>query len=718
VSRERVPRVAITGIGIVSALGSDSRTTFRRLTAGEVGIRNVESFDVSGQRCRLAAEVRGLDVRDIAPTGAEDSWSRSDAMGLYAAREALAEARFDARVTPVALAVGGTTGGMREAEEILTRYSDVLPAECARRLLAYPLSTPAERIADGIGGVTRIATVCSACSSSANAIALAGSWILSGRARAVLAGGTDGLCRLTFAGFDALGVMSGEPCRPFDQRRNGMSLGEGAAFLLLEVEAEAIARGASILGFLAGFSVGAEAFHITHPEPTAKVPARLIGEALARAGLVASDIDYVNAHGTATPQNDAAEGRALGLALGSELGRIRVSSSKGQVGHTLGAAGAIEAAITVLALANGVAPPTAGLETPDPEIALRHVRGSAESGKLRAALSTSFGFGGTGVVLAFESADAAARDVGLPTIGLVVSAVHVAGPLGSDPATYLEATAVAGELSPEPVLDPARSRRYDRVSALVSASSGHLLGDANLESARVGLAHGSAYGNVERSVEFLRRLFDRGPRFASPAEFPHLVPSAAAGNASIYLGLGGPVLNVSELGASAEAALALGASFIEAGLSDAMIAGSAESRDAIVASVLGPLHSGKTLRSDRRGEGSVWLLLESERGLLARNQKALAKLRFWDEGKASVRLPAPLNDAACVIVSAGLESLLDADWAKCPRLELGDHPIPEEVRGAFAVAAAVQVIATGRAREVLVLSDGRETVRAFCFVAP
>lgn len=717
-SRDDATRVAITGIGIVSALGSDAATTFRRLTQGDVGIRNVESFDVSGHRCRLAAEVAGLDVRDIAPAGAADSWSRSDAMGLYAAREALAAARIDLENTELGLAVGGTTGGMREAEAILTRYNDVLPAECARRLLAYPLSTPAERIAAAIGGVSRIATVCSACSSSANAIALAGSWIRTGRSRRVLAGGTDGLCRLTFAGFDALGVMSTEPCRPFDQLRSGMSLGEGAAFLVLEAEADAIARGARILGFLAGFSVGAEAFHITHPEPNAKVPAALIAQALARARLRPSDVDYVNAHGTGTPQNDAAEGKALANAFGSELERIRVSSSKGQLGHTLGAAGAIEAAITVLAIANGLAPPTAGLETPDPALPLRHVRGRAEPGKLRAALSTSFGFGGTGVVLAFESADAEPRDVRTRATSLCVSAVHVAGPLGSDPSLYLDSTAPAGELSPEPVLDPARSRRYDRVSALVSASSGHLLGDANLDPAGVGLAHGSAYGNVERSVEFLRRLFDRGPRFASPAEFPHLVPSAAAGNASIYLGLGGPVLNVSELGASAEAALALGASFIEAGLSNAMIAGSAESRDAIVASVLGPLHSGKNVRPERRGEGSVWLLVESATALEARKQKALAKLRFWDEGNASVRLLPPGSRDACVVVSPGAESLLDEEWSKCPRLSLADHPVPEEVRGAFALAAAVQLIVSGRTSEVLVVSDGRDTVRAFCFTAP
>jgi 3-oxoacyl-[acyl-carrier-protein] synthase II len=715
----RSPRVAITGVGIVSALGLDSATTFRRLGAGDVGIRNVELFDVSQQRCRLAGEVKGLDVKDVAPSGAADSWSRSDAMGLVAAREALAQARIAQGTPGLGLAVGGTTGGMREAEEVLTKYSDVLPAECARRLLAYPLSTPTERIARAIGGVNRIATVCSACSSSANAIALAGSWILSGNVRAAIAGGTDGLCRLTFAGFDALGVMSSEPCRPFDARRLGMSLGEGAAFLVLEAEADAIARGAEVLGFLAGFSVGAEAYHITHPEPEANTPAWLIKEAIRRAGLTPADIDYVNAHGTATPQNDAAEARALSRALGEELPRIRVSSSKGQLGHTLGAAGAIEAAVTVLALANGLSPPTGGLDTPDPALPLRHVKGRGESAPLRAAISTSFGFGGTGVVLAFESASASERVSERVTCGLYVSAVAVAGPAGADPGAYLAPLEGANlDLSPEPELDPGRSRRFDRVSALVSASSARLLSDAKLAPERVGLAHGSAYGNVERSVEFLRRLFDRGPRFASPAEFPHLVPSAAAGNGSIYLGLGGPVLNVSELGSSAEAALLFAASFIEAGLASAIIAGSAESRDAIVASVLGPLHSGKNVRHERRGEGSAWLLLEEGRALEAREQRPLARLRFWEEAQALTLAP-PESNAARVFVPSRLEHVIRGTaWAACARAELGSWPIPEEIRGGFALCSAVALVASGEAPEVLVISEGRETLRAFCFSAP
>ncbi len=716
---ERASRIAITGVGIVSALGADSGTTFARLVKGDVGIRPVELFDVAGQRCRLAAEVSGLEVRDVAPSSAADSWSRSDAMAVVAAGEALTRAGLGSSPTGIGLAVGGTTGGMREAEEVLTKYTDVLPAECARRLLGYPLSTPAERVAQQIGGVERIATLCSACSSSANAIALGGAWISQGKSRVVLAGGSDGLCRLTFAGFNALGVMSSEPCRPFDVHRSGMSLGEGAAFLVLEAEADAIRRGAEVLGFLSGFSVAAEAYHITHPEPQADTATWLIESALCRAGLTPSDVDYVNAHGTATPQNDAAEARALVRAFGSELQRVCVSSSKGQVGHTLGAAGAIEAALTVLALGAGIVPPTAGLETPDPEIPLHHVLGRGQPQKIRAALSSSFGFGGTGVVLAFESSASEPRSVRAHAHSICVSSVRVAGPAGDSALSYFGAGESEGspELAPEKSLDPARSRRFDRVSLLITEGCKEALSSADVGPERVGLAAGTAYGNVQRSVEFLRRLFERGPRFASPAEFPHLVPSAAAGNASIYLGLSGPVFAVSELGACAEAALGVALSFLEAGVANRMIAGGAESRDAIVTSVLGPLHSG--IRADRRGEGAAWIVVETEEAIRARGGKPIARLSFWDEGKERVVLPTPSSPEACVVAAPGLEHLLEgSEWGALPRHCLGGWSLPEEVRGAFFLAAGVALIESGRAREVLVMSEGNQTVRAFCFVRP
>ena len=235
----------------------------------------------------------------------------------------------------------------------------------------------------------------------ANAIVTAAEWIRSGRSARVLAGGADGLCRLTFTGFNALGAIAPEACRPFDRRRAGLGLGEGAAFLVLESEEEVHRRGATPLAELAGFAVGSEAHHITNPEPTGATAARLMNRALERAGITAAELDYVNAHGTGTLQNDAMEAKALHLALGSEVHRVAVSSCKGQIGHTLGACGAIEAAITVLAIVRGEIPPTGGLEEIDPACELMHVPGVGRKATVRAALSNSFGFGGSDTVLLF-----------------------------------------------------------------------------------------------------------------------------------------------------------------------------------------------------------------------------------------------------------------------------------------------------------------------------
>ncbi len=240
----RPPRIAVTGVGVVSALGPDAPATFSALFAGERGILPVTLFDVDGQRSKLAAEVRGLTIADVAPRGQAEEWSRTDTLAVLAAREALAMASAPA-AEPLGLAVGATTGGMYEAESVLAGLHAGGEQDAVRRLLSYPLSTSAERVAQVVGGVCHHATVCSACSSGANAIMLGAAWLLSGRCRRVLAGGTDGLCRLTFAGFNALGATDPEPCRPFDLHRAGLNLGEGAAFLVLETEADAVRRDAS-----------------------------------------------------------------------------------------------------------------------------------------------------------------------------------------------------------------------------------------------------------------------------------------------------------------------------------------------------------------------------------------------------------------------------------------------------------------------------------------
>jgi 3-oxoacyl-[acyl-carrier-protein] synthase II len=501
-------RIVVTGVGVVSALGAGARSTFQRLLAGERGFRPVSLFEVGEQRCSIAAEVDGLSVADVAPRGQEASWSRTDAMALLAAREALAEAGGLQPGERLGISVGGTTGGMFETEQELysAPHAELVLAR-AERLMSFPLSSTSERLAGAFGSVQRTATICSACSSGAIALAQGMAWLRRGHVDRVLAGGADGLCRLTFVGFNSLGATDPSACRPFDARRAGLGLGEAGAFLVLETERSARQRNRPILAFLSGAAVLAEAHHITHPEPTGARAAELMARALASAGLTPADIDYVNAHGTGTVQNDAMEAAALLQTFG-EGPRPLVSSTKGQLGHTLGAAGALEAVLTVLSLEQGVAPETAGLERPE-EPRVAHVFGGSRSAPLRAALSNSFGFGGMGCVLAFEAASTPARPVSGGALRAVVTGVCALGPLGvldnADAAAYATQAPppdLPEQLAFDPLaaLDPERSRRFDRAAAFVTLGADRARSAAGCEAAGTGLVVGSAFGNVMRSA--------------------------------------------------------------------------------------------------------------------------------------------------------------------------------------------------------------------------
>ncbi|HET9931903.1 MAG TPA: beta-ketoacyl synthase N-terminal-like domain-containing protein, partial [Polyangiaceae bacterium] len=349
------PRIAVTGVGMVSALGVGAKPTFDRLCAGDTGIGELTLFDTAGLAAKLAGEVSGL----VVPSGSE----RADALALLAAREALSQAKLQTTGSRLGLVLGSTAAGMLETEAELLASPGNAPETWprARRLLTHPLASAERSLARALGGIEQSVTVCSACSSGALALVVAAHWIASGRAERVLAGGVDPLCRMTFAGFGALGVLDAEACRPFDISRRGLTLGEGAGFLLLESEASVARRGVEPLAWFSGWAVGAEAHHVTHPEEGGERAAELIERALAVAGRSRHEVQYVNAHGTGTPANDAMEARAIARAFGDALPNVAVSSSKGQLGHTLGAAGAIEAAICVLALCEGRVPPTRGL---------------------------------------------------------------------------------------------------------------------------------------------------------------------------------------------------------------------------------------------------------------------------------------------------------------------------------------------------------------------
>jgi len=391
-------RVAITGIGLVTGLGATREETWQALTAGRCAIRPVTVFETEGYRSRVAAEVPMAAVDAQLTPLERRRWSRSDQIGVVAAKEAIEDAGLltDAcdRLRIGVLLGAGTADLLRnESYQHTTLFRGIQYARPSQAWNHFP-STPVDVIAArfGFGGLR--SCVVAACSSSTIAISQAADAIRAGRLDAALAGGTDAIARLTFSGFNALKLMDPEPCRPFDRDRAGMNIGEGAAILVLEEMERARGRGATIYGELAGSSFSCEAFHPTAPEPEGKPVTAVVHNALRDAGVLPEAVEHVNAHGTATPQNDRAETRGYRTLFGDRVNRIPMTSVKSMLGHCLGAAGGIEAAILALTVSRGVIPPTIHHTQTDPECPGDIVANDAREKRIKCGVSTSLGFGG------------------------------------------------------------------------------------------------------------------------------------------------------------------------------------------------------------------------------------------------------------------------------------------------------------------------------------
>jgi len=404
-------RVAITGTGVISAIGATARETWEGLVAGRVGIGPLTLFDVAGQRTKTAAQIRIADG-ELLPVGTlpekeRRRASRTDLLGLRAALEALADAGLDARRLErerAAVLLGGG-GALLEGEAFLAAARRGEAPRPSAALGFFPAST-ADLIASRLGFRGESQTLLTACSSATIAIGLGAARVARGEQAVVLAGGVETLSRTTYAGFNALRLVDPGPCRPFDRERRGLSLGECAAILVLEDLEAARARGARVYAEVAGCGMAADAHHATAPDPDGEGMARAVRAALRAAGIDAARVDHVNAHGTGTEQNDRAETRALKTVLGAHAGRVPVVSIKGMVGHCLGAAGAIEAFAAALSIREGIVPPTAGLRTPDPECDLDYVPGAARRLSVGGALSNSLAFGGNNGVLVLKDPQA------------------------------------------------------------------------------------------------------------------------------------------------------------------------------------------------------------------------------------------------------------------------------------------------------------------------
>lgn len=396
--------MAVTGLGVVSAIGNDRNTFWESLTRGRHGFREITLADTSDLQYRMGAEVQGISFEDSFDPGPRELLDRFAMLFLLAAREAIADSGLEAAELREAAIVTGSSLGGQSTEDELFR---ALYQEGRRRITPFAVprtmaNAGASHLSMEIGCEGPGLTLSTACASSTHAIGLA-FWLVSqGVVERAIAGGSEApFSRGHLKAWDSLRAIAPDLPRPFSLGRKGMVLGEGGGALVLESLESARRRGAHLRSIIVGFGMSSDAGHIT--KPSARGAARALRAALEDGAVDRERVDYINAHGTGTPLNDVAECQAIQEVFGDRASRLFVSSTKSMHGHALGASGALEAAATVLAIENRVVPPTANFLEPDPECPLDCVPNEAREADTRVALSSSFAFGGLNAVLAFAA---------------------------------------------------------------------------------------------------------------------------------------------------------------------------------------------------------------------------------------------------------------------------------------------------------------------------
>jgi 3-oxoacyl-[acyl-carrier-protein] synthase II len=397
---------------MITPNGHTSKATWESLVGGRSGIAPITLFDSSDFECRIAGEVKQFDPSEYMERKAARRSDRFSQFAFVAADEALAQSGYQIPAdNSVAVVVGTAIGGITTLSEEFEALRDKGPNRVSPFLIPMMLPDMASgqlSIRLGAKGVNYC--LVSACASGADSIGEAANMIRRGEAEFALAGGSEAaIAPITIAGFGAAKTLSRRndapetASRPFDKERDGFVMGEGAAIIALESKEHAEARGAAILAELAGYGATSDAFHVTQPDENGAGAARAMTLAMERAGVQPDEVDYINAHGTSTPLNDIFETRAIKRAFGEFAGGIPISSTKSMTGHLLGAAGAVEAVVCVLALQHGVIPPTINYSVPDEDCDLDYVPNVARNAPLSTVISNSLGFGGHNASLVFRS---------------------------------------------------------------------------------------------------------------------------------------------------------------------------------------------------------------------------------------------------------------------------------------------------------------------------
>ena len=642
-------RIGVVGMGAVSAFGIGVPALWRGVAAGTVAIRGVDRLDTSVYASHLAGEVKSEIRPAHSYPGQSANREPTIDYALLAAEEAWEDAGIGLDQVPAArwavvmgTSIGGIVTGERWLASRLSGGAEVAPVE----LLWVSPHAPAEAMADAFGLHGPVVTICTACASSTNAIGYAADLIRSGRADAALAGGTDSISATVFAGFNSLEALSPRPAAPFSRDRQGLSLGEGAGVLVL-VRADLAERlGVPIQAEVAGYGISSDGYHPTAPRPDGSGAARAIVAALANAGTVPARVGYINAHGTGTDRNDSSESAAISAALGIHARSIPVSSTKSMTGHTLGAAGAIEAIITVRTLGEATIPPTANFDRADPDCDLDIVANQARSAAVDVALSNSFGFGGANACLVMASPGALAAPVAPARRRVVVSGLATligtgrdpddvwAAFAGGSPALKLEGGTRLGsfKVDPWPLLVGRETRRMDRISVIAVVASGIALADSGIEIEddnrdRVGVVYSTGAGPVETLEMFIAPLLEDGPAAGNPAVFPHAVYNSAGGYVAMHLGAVGASTTITTGHAAGGTGIIYSRDLVADGRADAVIAVCADSATPLLVEAYRELGLIGSAEADLSlTDAGIAIVVESQASAAARRHPAYAEL--------------------------------------------------------------------------------------------
>ncbi len=584
----KLPRIAVTGLGVVCSIGRDTDEFLEGLRAGRLGITDVEYLDTLWSPCKIGGEVKAFEPVPISDLSV--GLSRADTFAVTAATEALEQSGLDGEQR-ARHRIGASMGTCQNA---VAELGEFLHTGSIEERLA---GSPADAIAMVFGLTGPRAVASNACAAGGSAISMARDQLWAGAADVMLAGGSDGLAFFTYAGFSVLHSLDLEPCSPYG-RSNGLTLGEGAAVFVLETFEHAQERGASIIAELAGCGGSADGHHPTAPDPTGRGAALAMQRALQQARIGPAEVDYVNGHGTGTPSNDTMERAAFRLVFGDRAREVPISSTKSMIGHTLGAAGAVEAAVCVLAIRHGFLPPTINF----PEVApadFDFVPNVSRPAPVRVAASNNYAFGGSNASLVFTDPNRVAPAhvavdahrvlvTGFGAIGALGEGVEewtdalTAGRSGIKPMTIADATRISKCLGAEPPnLDAKRYasrndwRKMNGFARMCVASARLAWTDAELSPARdelddVALVFATAGGPLRDTVAF-ERAARTGADEAGPTVFPHVAVNAAAGHVCTVLGIHGPVLSFTQGGVSALVALQYAADLVRRGESEVAI---------------------------------------------------------------------------------------------------------------------------------------------------